>query len=128
MNLKGLRVLVVDDNGVNRLVTCKMLVKLGCLPTSADSGPSCLRMLERERFDVVIMDLSMPEMDGFETTSRIMRLRESKRPRYVVALTADQRLETVSRCTEVGMNGSMTKPATLESLRDSLLEHLASGK
>jgi ethylene receptor len=125
-SLRGLRVLVVDDNGVNRLVTCKMLGKLGCIATSADSGSSCLRMVERERFDVCLMDLTMPGMDGFETVSRLWRLEQSKRPGSVVALTADQRLETVSRCLEVGMDGVMTKPATLETLRDSLLEHLAS--
>lgn len=46
-SLKGLRVLVVDDNGVNRLVTCKMLGKLGCNATSAESGPACLSLVER---------------------------------------------------------------------------------
>lgn len=125
-DLKGLRVLVVDDNGVNRLVTYKMLQKLGCSSTCADSGESCLERLKTEQFDVLLMDLTMPRLDGIETTRLIFNSNDLLKPKFIIALTADQRLETLSRCLAVGMVGMLTKPATLELLRDNLLEQLAS--
>lgn len=66
----------------------------------------------------------MPGMDGLETTSRLLKLKD--RPDYIVALTADQRLEIVTQCLQTGMDGVLNKPATLETLRDCLVEHLAS--
>jgi ethylene receptor len=123
--LKGVRVLVVDDNGVNRLVTRKMLQKLGCSSTSADSGEACLKRLETEQYDVQLMDLTMPTLDGIETTRLIFHSQALLKPRFIIALTADQRLETLSHCLAAGMVGMLTKPATLELLRDNLLEQLA---
>lgn len=126
-SLKGKRVLIVDDNSVNRLVTGKMLLKLSCEPKAVDSGEACLELLERLEtpFDVCLMDLTMPGMDGYKTTERIMQLSEAKRPRIIVALTADQRPATLNKCIATGMKGMLTKPANLDSLRDMMLEHLA---
>jgi ethylene receptor len=125
-SLKNMRVLIVDDNSVNRLVTARMLQKLGCCPKSAESGEACLRLLQSELtpYAIILLDISMPNMDGFETFERVKALPESKRPRTVVALTADQRPETLERCLKTGMAGLLTKPANLDSLRDTLLAHL----
>ena len=76
-------------------------------------------------FDVCLMDLSMPGLDGYTTTKNIMSMAETKRPRIIVALTADQRPATLNRCLATGMVGMLTKPANIESLRDILLEHMA---
>jgi PleD family two-component response regulator len=72
--LRGMRVLVVDDNSINRLVTAKMLQKLECIPTTVESGEACLQLLEAETipFDLCFMDLSMPGLDGFQTTTKIL--------------------------------------------------------
>lgn len=128
-SLKGMRVLVVDDNSVNRLVTAKMLRKLGCLPKTVESGEACLRLLEAEATSVTFcfMDLTMPGWDGFTTMEKIAALPESKKPQTVVALTADQRPATLDRCLAAGMAGVLVEPANLDSLRDTLLEHMISG-
>jgi ethylene receptor len=123
--LQGLRVLVVDDNAINRLVTCKMLQKLGCDSSAVDSGEKCLERMRVKQFDACLMDLTMPKLDGIETTRSIFSSKELLKPRFVIALTADQRLETLSRCMDVGMVGMLTKPATLSLLEDNLLEHLS---
>jgi CheY-like chemotaxis protein len=68
----------------------------------------------------------MPPLDGIETTRLILKYEDLLKPKFIIALTADQRLATLSHCLAVGMVGMLTKPATLELLRDSLLEQLAS--
>jgi signal transduction histidine kinase/ActR/RegA family two-component response regulator len=125
-SLEGMRILIVDDNSVNRLVTARMLRKLGCIPKTVESGEACLQHLECEstQYRFCFMDLTMPGLDGFQTTEKILAMAEAKRPRTVVALTADQRPATLDRCLEIGMAGMLTKPANLDSLRDTILEHL----
>ncbi len=108
----GTRVLVVDDNPVNRLVALRHLEALGCTAITADNGSEALRRLELEAFDLVLMDIHRPEMDGIRATRLLRRgaagARAAATP--VVGLSADVMEEQRKRCAAAGMNGFVRKP------------------
>jgi two-component system, sensor histidine kinase and response regulator len=112
----GRRALLVEDNPVNQVVAQAMLQELGIGVVIADDGEKALRLLERESFDVVLMDCQMPVLDGFETTRRL-RAREGAGKRvHVLALTAQAMVGDESRCLEAGMDDYMPKPIDRRTL------------
>lgn len=122
--LAGLRVLVVDDNPVNRLVTERQLLTLSTqLPVMAESGFEALEKLQQKSFDVVLMDIQMPGMDGLETTRELRRLRLGAQPR-VIGMTANAFPEDRLACLDAGMDDFMSKPIALSTLRDALRQAL----
>ena len=124
-----MRILVVDDNETNRVVACLLLERRGQDVLVAGCGPSALECMAKETLDVVLMDLSMPGMDVFETVRRF-RASESTKPRLpIIALTAHSSIEDRQRSLEAGMNGLIAKPlngSTIEvvlALATQLWEH-----
>ncbi|MCK6548400.1 ATP-binding protein [Myxococcota bacterium] len=105
---RALRVLLVEDNVVNRTVALKMLDKLGVRADVAKTGLEALAAVERERYDVVLMDVQMPELDGLEATRRI-RAAPIPQPR-IVALTASATAEDQAECRAAGMEAFLPKP------------------
>jgi len=120
--LQGLRVLVVDDNPVNLMVAQRLLKWLGSELALKSDGHQAIEAVRHTDFDIILMDLHMPDMEGFEATSRIFRvLDETGRPRPpVFALTADAIDGVTQRCIDHGMVGLIPKPVT----RELLVEHL----
>eukprot|EP00250_Pteridium_aquilinum_P017391 c23609_g1_i1 orf=762-3074(-) len=120
--LKGLKVLVTDDNLINRTVTKQLLEKLGCQATVVDSGRQCLATLAQpgSMYTLVLLDLWMPEMDGYEVAIRIQKNIHPERRPLVVALTADTDRSTQDRCLRVGMDGVVLKPVSLAEMSNSL--------
>lgn len=118
---RGLKVILADDDSVNRMVTKKLLEKLGCQVSTASSGFECLSSLgpSSTPFHVVLLDLHMPEMDGFEVATRIRKFRSRNRP-FIIALTASAEDHVWERCLQVGMNGVIRKPVVLQGLADEL--------
>jgi CheY-like chemotaxis protein len=118
----GTRALLVDDNPVNLLVGEKMLAKLGIAARTVPGGREALEALAHGRFDVVLMDCQMPELDGFETTRRLRRgdaaVLEPNVP--VIALTAQAMRGDREACLASGMNGYVTKPLLLATLAQEL--------
>ena len=118
----GTRALLVDDNAVNLLVGAKMLAKLDIAAECVGSGRAALAALRRERFDLVLMDCQMPELDGFETTRMVRNgaagVLAPKVP--VVALTAQAMQGDRDACLAAGMNGYLTKPLALAVLAEEL--------
>lgn len=110
-----IRVLVVDDNPVNRKIASKMLERIGCLADEARGGMECLRLVDTNDYDLVLMDCQMPEVDGFETTRRLRATPRGKNLR-IVALTAHSLDEHRRMSLECGMNDHITKPVRLEDL------------
>lgn len=115
------RILLVEDNPVNQLVAKGMLAKLGCQVQVATQGVEALEWLEREHFDMVLMDCNMPVMDGYEASRRI---RQSGRwPELpIVALTANAMPEERERCRAAGMSDYLAKPFRREELL-ALIDH-----
>lgn len=133
-NLEGLRILVVDDNEVNRKVAMGILLKMGCHVELVDGGINALRHLARFDVDVVLMDCQMPDPDGLETTLRLRKWQQDPDPVRrrsaslpVLALTADATSEIRERCLESGMDDLLTKPYRSEQLR-AVLARWAGGR
>jgi CheY-like chemotaxis protein len=106
-----LHCLVVEDNPVNQLLAVRLLRKEGHSTVLAGTGLAALAALERERFDVVLMDVQMPEMDGFETTRAIRKNeRQSGAHLPIIAMTAHAMEGDRQRCLEAGMDWYVAKP------------------
>ena len=108
---RSLRILLAEDNAVNQRVAVRLLEKRGHVTKVAVNGIMALQMLEAEAFDVVLMDMQMPEMDGFEATRRI-RKREAGQGRHtpIVAMTAHVMKGDRERCLDAGMDDYVAKP------------------
>jgi len=118
----GLRILLAEDNQVNQRLATRMLEKRGHVVEVATNGREALEALEKTSYDLVLMDVQMPEMDGMEATSRIRaKERLSGRRQQVVALTAHAMKGDEEKCLAAGMDGYLTKPIRTEEL-DQLLK------
>jgi PAS domain S-box-containing protein len=118
----ALEVLVVEDNLVNQKLAAKLLERMGCQVKVAASGAAALGLYADYRFDLILMDCQMPEMDGYETTA-LIRQRESGRKRTpIIALTANVMENDLEKCLEAGMDAYLTKPIDLGKLREALEE------
>ncbi|MEX0820587.1 MAG: response regulator [Rhodothermales bacterium] len=116
----GLRVLLAEDNPVNQKVAVRMLSKLGFEADVAGNGVEALEMLETDQYDVVLMDIMMPQMDGIEATRQIIeRIPKERRPR-VIALTANAMRGDRERCLEAGMDDYLAKPLRVDRLKEVL--------
>ncbi|MEZ6017107.1 MAG: ATP-binding protein [Planctomycetota bacterium] len=121
------RVLVVDDHGVNRLLAQKLVERLGCSVVAVDSGAMAIEKASTGEFDIVLMDCSMPEMDGFEATRRIRALGSPAGAVAVVALTGHAMAGDRERCIDAGMDDYLSKPIRVDELR-RVLDRLAGGR
>ncbi len=118
--LTPLRILVAEDNSVNQRVILLLLSQLGYTADMAANGLEVLAALRRQRYDLILMDVQMPEMDGLEAARRICQeWREGERPR-IVAMTASARREDREACFAAGMDGYLSKPLVFQDLRDAL--------
>ena len=126
--LPPLRVLVAEDNEVNRLVLEAMLARLGLRAEFAADGRQAVRMATSQDWDVVLMDLHMPELDGLEAARAIRALPDRARARVpIVALTADVFDETRERCRAAGIVDFLTKPVDFAGLVASLARQRVGG-
>jgi len=114
------RILVVDDNAINQVVAKGMLVRDGHDVVLVDNGAEALAAVRASSFDLVLMDMQMPVMDGMEATRRIRSLEGPVRNIPIVALTANAMAAEITRCREAGMNDHLAKPIDRELLRQSI--------
>jgi|CXWL01.1.fsa_nt_gi signal transduction histidine kinase/DNA-binding NarL/FixJ family response regulator len=120
-----LRLLVAEDNAVNQRLAVLMLEQLGYQADLVDNGIAVLSAIERRPFDVILMDLQMPQMDGLEATRAILReWPEEERPR-IVAMTANALREERERCLAAGMDDFLSKPVRLQTLAEILARSAA---
>lgn len=106
--IKGMRVLVVEDMALNQLLIKTILDDFGFVTEIADNGKIALEKLKNNQYDIILMDLQMPEMNGFEATDYIRNTMKSTIP--IVALTADVTTADVGKCKQLGMNDYIAKP------------------
>ena len=112
-------VLVVDDNAVNLLVVRRLLQRLGYSNDQAQSGPEAVQLFARNTYDLVLLDLQMPGMDGIETLTRFRKT--SRRMPHVAILTADGRVSTRTRCLGAGVDSFLTKPIRMPELVETII-------
>jgi signal transduction histidine kinase/CheY-like chemotaxis protein len=125
---RQLRVLVAEDNAVNQQLARRLLEKRGHTVVLVDNGREALRALERQDFELVLMDVQMPGMDGFEATAEIRRTEQAGgRHRTIVAMTAHVMKGDRERCLECGMDGYIAKPLQTREL-DEVLASVVSTK
>ena len=121
--LRSLRVLLAEDGKANQMLAVGLLEKWGHSVTVAENGRAALHCWESEPFDLVLMDLQMPEMDGFEATDRIrQRERETGTHVPIIAMTAHAMKGDRERCLESGMDGYVAKPIRQQELHNALSE------
>ncbi|QLE48987.1 response regulator [Nostoc sp. C057] len=111
-----LKILLVEDVLVNQKIALKMLQRLGFRADVANNGCEALEALQRQRYDIVFMDIQMPEMDGWETTIRIRQEFSPNVQPWITAMTAHARLEDRQECLRVGMDDYISKPIRIEAL------------
>lgn len=120
---RHLRILLAEDNPVNQKVALKMLERLGYRADVVMDGEEVLRAMAKSTYDLILMDVQMPKLDGVETTTRICA--EYRQRPYIVALTAHALQEERDRCIAVGMDDHLSKPVRLEDLHRVLTHYEA---
>ena len=107
---KGVRILVVEDNPINQLLVLKLLEKRGYETTVAENGKIAIDEYKKGDFDIILMDLQMPELDGYEATRIIRTMEGHKGEIPIVAMTAHTIKGELEKCADIGMNDYISKP------------------
>jgi two-component system sensor histidine kinase/response regulator len=119
--LVALKVLLAEDNEVNQRIALAMLKRLGHRAVLVPNGQAAVDQTEREAFDVVLMDVQMPELSGLDAATMIRRReRYTGQAVWIIALTAHAMEGDRERCLASGMNGYLSKPLTLLELKAAL--------
>ncbi len=116
----GLHILVAEDNPVNQMVATKLLSKLGCTTKVANNGAEAIERLQDEKFDLILMDCMMPELDGYEATRRIRATDNDYAKIPIIAFTANAMQSDQQACTDAGMDDFLDKPVTLARMQATL--------
>jgi CheY-like chemotaxis protein len=120
---RALRILLAEDNLVNQKVAMRMLNRLGYQADVVINGVEALHAVQHDEYDIVLMDIQMPEMDGLEATRQILQDKSLLRKPYIIAMTAAAMQLDRDQCLEVGMNDFVSKPVRLEDLAAALARH-----
>jgi PAS domain S-box-containing protein len=114
------RMLLVDDNVINQRVGAMLLERLGYRPDVVANGLEAVHALRRQTYDIVFMDVQMPELDGLEATRQIRAKGSGVKPPHIIAMTAAARAKDRADCLEAGMDDYLTKPLRLEDVKGAL--------
>ncbi len=130
-SMSGARILVAEDNPVNQKLVTEVLRIFGCEFTLVENGRQAVSKFRGNRFDMILMDCQMPEMDGFQATRAIRSLEREAGAEsgvIIVALTANARREDRDRCLACGMNDYLSKPFTMVQLKDIIFKWHSAAK
>jgi PAS domain S-box-containing protein len=117
---RPLRILLAEDNIINQKVATRILSQMGYRPDVVHNGVEVLEALERQKYDVILMDIQMPDMDGLEATRQIrVKYTGVKRP-WIIAMTANAMDSDRKNCFDAGMDGYLSKPVRIEALEAEL--------
>lgn len=118
------RVLVVDDYVANQELTRALLELMDCHVELASNGEEALRMHEKEPYDLILMDIRMPVMDGYEASRQIRKQERGKKHTSIIAITANVLEGEKQRCFDAGMDDYLGKPIKAKDLENLLKKHL----
>ena len=119
----SIKILLVEDNRVNQLVAIGILKKLGYVFDLANNGKEALIKLEKNKFDLILMDINMPEMDGLTAMKHIKQIFPEKNRPKVIAVTANTLSEEKEACFNAGMDDYITKPINKMILKSILAKY-----
>lgn len=122
--ISSARVLIAEDDESNRLVTSAMLKHLGFLADVVSNGKEALRALEQQAYDIILMNVRMPEMDGIRATKMIRKSFPPDRQPLIIAFTAYILPDSKEDCIKAGMNDFIAKPVKMEDLNRILCRHI----
>lgn len=122
-NLKYLKILLAEDNDINRLYATSILKMWGCSADTAENGYVALEKVRNNDYDIILMDIQMPVMDGFEATKAIKMSGAPKSQIPIIALTANSSSKDIEKCVAAGMNDCIGKPFTPENLFNILVKY-----
>jgi len=124
--IKSAEILIVEDNQANRELVVRLIELLHGRPTAVRNGEEAIDIVKRQKFDLILMDCQMPEMDGFEASRILSRMKQRGEMHNVpiIALTANAMKGDRERCLECGMNDYITKPLRKTKLRSALMQWL----
>lgn len=108
INLENISILLVEDNAINRIIAKKSLLNYNCNVTAVSSGNKAIEILKKQKFDIILMDIIMPEMDGAEATRYIRNELKIETP--IIAFTANAFKSEIEKFIELGMNDYVIKP------------------
>jgi PAS domain S-box-containing protein len=126
IRIDNISILLVEDNDLNRMVAQNSLRYFNCKVTEAENGVEALEILRKHNFDVILMDIQMPEMDGIEAT-RIIR-NDFKLSTPIIALTANAFKTEINKCREAGMDDYISKPFDETVMIETIAKHVANHK
>jgi PAS domain S-box-containing protein len=118
---RPLRILLAEDNVINQKVATRILSQMGYRPDVVQNGLEVLSALERQKYDVILMDVQMPEMDGLEATRQVRELWTGTRRPWIIAMTANAMESDRQMCLKAGMDGYISKPVRIEALEAELV-------
>jgi two-component system sensor histidine kinase/response regulator len=119
--IKGASILLVEDNEFNQQIACELLTDAGFKVDVAENGQKCIEMLDKQAYDIVLMDMQMPVMDGV-TATREIRKNESFKDLPIIAMTANVMEADIDKCREAGMWDHVGKPIDPDELFNKLLK------
>lgn len=122
IEVKNIRVLVVEDIPLNQLLMETLLDDFGFLHEIASNGKIAIKKLQNKHYDIILMDLQMPEMNGFEATEHIRKIMKSNIP--IIALTADVTTTDIKKCKAIGMNDYVSKPIDEKLLYSKIIRYI----
>ena len=120
---KSIRVLLADDNRINQKVALRMLDHIGCRVDAVSNGKEVLHSINIVRYDIILIDLMMPEMDGFEAARRVRKMPDVQQP-VIIALTSNPVDDDLERCMEAGIDNCLHKPLNKEKLHEMLIHYV----
>lgn len=116
-----LKILLAEDNSINRKLTSLVLERMGFIPDIAKTGREVMYLLKKTAYDVILMDVQMPVMDGIEATEQIREL-DLENPPFIIGISANAFEEDVLKAKHVGMDDYLVKPMKFDELRKKLIE------
>jgi len=118
---RPMRILLAEDNIINQKVATRILSQMGYRPDVVQNGVEVLQALERQKYDVILMDIQMPDMDGLEATRQIRKRWTGANRIWIIAMTANAMDTDRDMCLNAGMDGYLSKPVRIEALERELV-------